>query len=127
MAKWSRRCIEAAKQCGQAYLPEVAKPRELAKILQASDRIGLKLVGTRGESAEPILTELQKCEGARGLMLLIGPEGGLTEAEQGLAQQRGCRPVFLGENILRVETAAVALLAAVRAWNDGKMKDQNQA
>ena len=51
-------------------------------------------------------------------MLLVGPEGGLSEAEQARAQSSGYQAVFLGENTLRVETAAIAFLAAVRAWQD---------
>ena len=80
----------------------------------------LGLVGTLGGSAEPILRILQKADRLGGLVLLVGPEGGLTEQEQSWAQERGYRAVFLGENILRVETAAIGLLAGVKAWKDNK-------
>ena len=53
-------------------------------------------------------------------MVLVGPEGGLTDGEQKLTENRGYEPVFLRENVLRVETAAIGLLAAVRAWQDNK-------
>jgi hypothetical protein len=53
------------------------------------------------------------------ITLLIGPEGGLSEAELGLAQQAGFTGVRLGPRILRTETAAVAALTAIQAlWGD---------
>ena len=48
--------------------------------------------------------------------MLIGPEGGLTEAETAEAVDAGFVPVRLGDLTLRVETAAAAMLAAVRAF-----------
>jgi len=53
------------------------------------------------------------------MILLIGPEGGLSLAETQLAQSRGFRPVRLGPRILRTETAALAALSAIQAlWGD---------
>ncbi len=71
------------------------------------------------ESAKPILVVLEKAEPKR-VALLVGPEGGLTEQEQALVQASGYEPVYLGENTLRVETAAAGLLAVIRAWQDKK-------
>ena len=116
MEKWRRRCLEAAKQCGQAYLPQVAHPRPLENVLR--EEVSLRLLGTLSEPSEAILTVLQKAGRVEKIMLLIGPEGGLTDEEQGLASSSGCKDVFIGRNILRVETAAVAMLAAVGAWQD---------
>ena len=118
LSKWKRRCIEAAKQCGQAYLPEIAQPRGLKEILEGTKGNWLGLVGTLNASAEPILRVLQKANRAGGLVLLVGPEGGLTAQEQRRAEERGYEAVFLGENTLRVETAVVGFLAVVRAWKD---------
>ncbi len=127
LSKWNRRCTEAAKQCGQAYLPQIAQPRELKEILEETKDDWLGLVGTQGASAEPILAVLDKAHRAKRLVLLVGPEGGLTAQEQSWAQERGYRAVFLGDNTLRVETATISLLAAVRAWMDSKsnIKTQN--
>ena len=120
LSKWNRRCTEAAKQCGQAYLPQIAQPRGLKEILEETKDDWLGLVGTQGASAEPILAVLDEAHRAKRLMLLVGPEGGLTAQEQSWAQERGYRAVFLGDNTLRVETATISLLAAARAWMDSK-------
>lgn len=116
--KWNRRGLEAAKQCGQAYLPEITQPRGLEEVLHETNDNCLRLVGTRNESANPVLTVLEKTDQPRIIVLLVGPEGGLSEDEQKHTEQCGYEPVFLGENILRVETATIGLLAAVRAWLD---------
>ena len=119
LAKWNRRALEAAKQCGQAYLPQITQPKVLEKVLADTDDNCLGVVGTANESATPRLVVLEKAE-PRRVALLVGPEGGLTEQEQALAQASGYEPVYLGENTLRVETAAIGLLAAIRAWQDKK-------
>ena len=119
LAKWNRRALEAAKQCGRAYLPEIAQPEVLEKVLADTDDDCLGVVGTGNESAKPILVVLEKAK-PRRVVLLVGPEGGLTEKEQALAEANGYEPVYLGENTLRVETAAAGMLAAIRAWQDKK-------
>jgi 16S rRNA (uracil1498-N3)-methyltransferase len=48
--------------------------------------------------------------------LLVGPEGGLTAAERAAALEAGMIPVRIGHTVLRIETAAVAMLSAVMAW-----------
>jgi 16S rRNA (uracil1498-N3)-methyltransferase len=53
------------------------------------------------------------------IILLIGPEGGLSEGEIELAQDKGFIPVCVGPRVLRTETAAVAALAAMQVlWGD---------
>jgi 16S rRNA (uracil1498-N3)-methyltransferase len=53
--------------------------------------------------------------GTQSVSLLVGPEGGLTEAELGLATGAGFEPRSLGPRILRTETAALAALAVLQA------------
>jgi 16S rRNA (uracil1498-N3)-methyltransferase len=53
--------------------------------------------------------------GTTAVTLLIGPEGGLTDAEVGLATGAGFEPRSLGPRILRTETAALAALAVLQA------------
>jgi len=55
-----------------------------------------------------------------GLTVLIGPEGGLTDVERAAARSAGLLPVHLGRTTLRIETAAVALVAAVIAESQGE-------
>ncbi|MCH7688472.1 MAG: RNA methyltransferase, partial [Planctomycetes bacterium] len=57
---------------------------------------------------------LSSIAGNSPLLLVVGPEGGFTDAEIDDAVTAGAIPVNLGDNILRIETAVVALVAACR-------------
>lgn len=113
-SKWQQIAIEAAKQCGQNWLPEVQTPRTLAQFFEAKPRFDLQLIGSLQSDAchlKQILSE-QSARPANVLML-IGPEGDFTPAELNLARSHGCRPITLGPIILRVETAAIYCLSVL--------------
>jgi 16S rRNA (uracil1498-N3)-methyltransferase len=118
MEHWQNLVISACEQCGRNRVPEVLPlldlPDWLAQFnaLVPDDEARLLL----SPAATVPLKEL--VPPAR-MMLLIGPEGGLSAAETQLAQSRGFRPVRLGPRILRTETAALAALSAIQTlWGD---------
>ncbi len=139
-AKWQQIAIEAAKQCGQNWLPHVHPPRKLKDFFDVatglrpvqtshppSQRYGaassdvattfdLRLIG----SLQPDAVHLKKiladyastnARPARTVLMLVGPEGDFTPAELALAKSHGCLPITLGPIILRVETAAIYCLS----------------
>ncbi len=107
---WQAVVIAACEQCGRNRVPAVATPQPLPAWLPG--RCGLVL-----DPSGATLAALP--EPAGELALLIGPEGGLTDAELRLAEAEGLVPTALGPRILRVETAAVAALTAVQCrWGD---------
>jgi 16S rRNA (uracil1498-N3)-methyltransferase len=65
------------------------------------------------EGTEPIKDVLRKQQEVRHVVVLIGPEGGFSQAEADAAKAKGFHLVSLGPNILRTETAAIAALAMV--------------
>jgi RsmE family RNA methyltransferase len=65
--------------------------------------------------AEASPTESAATGRARGVTLLVGPEGGWSEGEVAWMGERGLTAVTLGATILRVETAAIAAAAVVGA------------
>lgn len=110
-----RAVIEASKQCGRNRLMHVDGPCELAGFL-AGDATGApRLIALPG--AQALSGVLDELAGGpvppRRIQLAIGPEGGFATGELALAAQHGWRPVGLGPRVLRVETAALALAAAV--------------
>jgi 16S rRNA (uracil1498-N3)-methyltransferase len=117
-AKWQTVAIEAAKQCGQNWLPQVHVPRSpedfFARLETSFD---LKLIGSLQPGAMHLKTVLSDYaathDGARpaSALMLIGPEGDFTPAEIALARSQGCSPLTLGPIILRVETAAIYCLS----------------
>ena len=118
-AKWQTVALEAAKQCGQNWLPEVHQPSSPDAFFRErpADREELRLVGSLQPGAmhlKKILAEYaQTHHGSRPqrALMLIGPEGDLTPAEIALARSHGCLPLTLGPIILRVETAAIYCLS----------------
>lgn len=112
-AKWQRVALEACKQCGQNFVPEVFAPRELSSWL--SDESGsVKFVGALQPGALPLRLLLGNFQGPESITLLIGPEGDFTADEYRKIAGAGFAPVDLGELVLRTETAVFAMVAAVR-------------
>ena len=113
---WRAVALAACEQCGRAQLPEVAAPRSLAEHLAATPATAgtgtaLRLLLT--PDGEQCLASLPA--GLAAVELLIGPEGGLSEAEQQLARRAGFAGLRLGPRVLRTETAAAAAIAALQA------------
>ena len=117
--KWQQIAIEAAKQCGQNWLPRVHTPRKLGEFFSALEAsFDLRLIG----SLQPDAQHLKKILGnylsehhnrPRSVLMLVGPEGDFTPAELALARRHGCQPITLGPIILRVETAAIYCLSVL--------------
>jgi 16S rRNA (uracil1498-N3)-methyltransferase len=115
-AKWQSIAIEAAKQCGQNWLPQVQTPKTLAQFFQDHRRFDLQLIGSLQSDAlhlKKILEQFSIEHGDRphNVLILVGPEGDFTPAELSLARSQGCRPITLGPIILRVETAPIYCLS----------------
>jgi 16S rRNA (uracil1498-N3)-methyltransferase len=114
--KWRQVAVEAIKQCGAPWLPEVATPQTIAAYLERSERIELPLVGSlqteRRHPREWILEfEKQHARLPASAGVWIGPEGDFTLAELQAIEAAGAKPITLGELTLRVETAAIYCLS----------------
>lgn len=107
---WRKVCISAAKQCGRNRLPDLSAPLPLETIL-ANWEGGPILIGdAEGKPFSAIASQITT---PNRVLLLIGPEGGFTDAERQTAlAAAGAIPVRLGSTTLRTETAAVALLSS---------------
>ena len=114
--RWQQHCVAAAKQCGLDFLPELAQVQAAAEFAAHARSAGwLSLVGDPGEACVPLRAALDEWAPGWEIALLVGPEGGLTDAERHVLAEAGFAAVRLGSTTLRIETAAVALLAAVTA------------
>ena len=112
--KWQRVAIEAAKQCGQNWLPEVAPPIGIKAFFDAAPKFDLMLIASLQPDARHLKTIFaERPAPLRRVLVLVGPEGDFTPAEIALAKSAGCRPVTLGPIILRTETAALYCLSVL--------------
>jgi 16S rRNA (uracil1498-N3)-methyltransferase len=125
-AHWQAIAISACEQCGRNRVPHVDVPLRLEtwlSSLQNTDQQknadglhALRAVMSLHESTQALSSLLQNKEVGqpsivRPLVLLTGPEGGLSDAEDATARQAGFVAVSLGARVLRAETAALAALA----------------
>jgi len=112
--KWQRIAIEACKQCGQNWLPNVRGPVTMERLLAAKPSADLLLIAAIEDGArrlKEILADQPRLPGSA--FICIGPEGDFTPAEVGLAKSYGCLPMTLGPIILRTETAAIYSLSVL--------------
>jgi 16S rRNA (uracil1498-N3)-methyltransferase len=101
---------EAAKQSGRADVPEITSAITVNKLMQDSDGFDLKIIAMpNGKKIKEVLRGATP----KKIICLIGPEGGFTDEELGMAVDKGFIPVNLGERILRVETAGISVLSAL--------------
>lgn len=119
---WQAIAISACEQCGRAHVPPVAKPTPLSEWLarsQATTDVRLLLDSTAARSLSEQLAAPLRGADQKSVRVLIGPEGGLSQAERDAACRAGFSPVALGPRILRTETAALAALTVLQAlWGD---------
>ena len=120
--RWQKIADSAAKQCGRIRLAEVAPVQSLQQALAELPegcRIIMPWEEADGQDVGMPMSAALAEEKPQTVAIVIGPEGGLTAAEAGLAREAGARLVTLGKRILRTETAAIAALSIVMyEWGD---------
>jgi len=114
--KWQTVAIEAIKQCGARWVPQVDAPHTLNTLLAHGTLPELTLVGslqTERQHPRVWLAEFQQQHRRqpRSAGVWIGPEGDFTLTEMQAIEQAGAKPITLGKLTLRVETAALYCLA----------------
>lgn len=99
--KWQRIAIEACKQCGRRWLPEIVIQGTLAEVLgqHAGARLAVAAMEGPHESLETLDT-------SRPVLFVVGPEGDFSPGELELLRERGALPLSLGRYTLRSEAAA---------------------
>lgn len=106
-ARWQRICAEACKQSHRAHLPIIHSPATPAQVLADANGCDIWVADPTGVR----ITDLHTCKSRDRLLLMVGPEGGFNESELAHLLGSGGQMISIGESILRIETAAVALLS----------------
>lgn len=113
---WQQVAISACEQCGRNVLPKIHAPLDIMVWLQQTKTIPDAKYILLPEGAAS-LHDQTKPQGKA--MLLIGAEGGFSQAESIAALHCGFTPVRLGARVMRTETAAIAGLAVLQTlWGD---------
>jgi len=115
---WQALVQAACEQCGRARVPAVAPVATVREWLAAAKSADTPRVLLSPRGTQP-LTQWAVQSRARiesdGVVLLIGPEGGLSPDEEALAEAAGFLPLTLGRRILRTESAALVAVSALHA------------
>ena len=115
MKHWKGVIINACEQCGRSTLAVLYNPEDYSGWVSRLNPSNLRLM-LQPDSTQ-VLNDLPPP--ARDIVVLVGPEGGLTPEEQRLAALSGFTGIRLGQRILRTETAALSALASMHAlWGD---------
>lgn len=115
LARWQEIVIAACEQSGRNVVPEVLPIISFKEYLKQINRTKLHLMMSLN-SAKKLrdFTPLPE-----NVHLMIGPEGGWTEAEEKAAFAAGVQSLTLGQRVLRTETASLAAVAAMQTlWGD---------
>jgi 16S rRNA (uracil1498-N3)-methyltransferase len=113
--RWKRIAVSAAQQSQRNTLPVIEPIKDIKEVLSSSGDFDLKLIPTLAGERKALRDVFSGLKAGR-VLVLIGPEGDFTDEEVGLAVKSGCIPVSLGDAVLRVETAALAVASFIRLY-----------
>lgn len=109
-AHWQGVAIAACEQCGRNRVPPIHPAADLARWIAAAPAGAARLVLSLADQAQPLSRAVP---GGGPVLVLSGPEGGLSAQEEAAALAAGFTALSLGARVLRAETAPLALLAAL--------------
>lgn len=108
---------EAAEQSHRTVIPEISEPLTFKEILKQAESFDICFFADEEEAKEGtsnrIAVRLEKVYHGQTILVLFGPEGGLSRSEAEILRDAGFLPVSLGPRILRTETAPLYVLSAM--------------
>lgn len=115
-ARWQKIALEAARKCHSLSIPEVGTILDFKKMLQSAGEDAAKIIFWEEETRRNLKQVLQEKgkEAIGDFFLVVGPEGGFAKEEIELAESMDFTSVSLGRQILKVETAALAILSIIQ-------------
>jgi len=116
--RWQSIAVEACKQCGQNWTPDIGLPRTTKEFLASPPKADLILIASLQPDSRTVKEVLSAYSAAKGtlpssVIVMVGPEGDFTPAETALAKSAGAVAISLGPIILRTETAALYCLSVL--------------
>ena len=117
LERWNKIVVSATQQSGRGDLMEITPARELEEVLEKFNQntSAKGLFAYEGQSTLSIKKAVQEqSPNMDEFWIFVGSEGGFSRAEVETFKQHGLEPVTLGDQVLRVETACIALLAILK-------------
>jgi len=110
LERWRKIAQSAAQQSHRNTLPVIEPVKTVEEVLSLADNYDLKLIPTLNGKRR-LLKDIINANQPKNILIFIGPEGDFSPEEVALACSKGCLPVSLGELVLRVDTAAIAVVS----------------
>ena len=114
LVRWNKICKEAAEQSMRINIPVVT---EVKKMEDLKDIPGLKIICSTSERENSLRKCLNNNKNYDKIIIVIGPEGGLSEQEEVRLENIGFEKVTLGNRIMRVETVPLFILSVLNYEN----------
>ena len=117
-----RIAAEAAEQCGRSMIPSLRGVLSFSELVEMIGEFPLAVIAWEEEETTVSLRDALRAKaGVESVLLVIGPEGGLTEREVELTKSAGAVSVSFGSRVLRTDTAAIAGCATVMYELEGQL------
>lgn len=115
-SRWGKIALEAARKSHSRGIPAVEAVMSFSDMLLKAEEKALKIIFWEEETDRHLkhLLQERKPDAHKELFLVVGPEGGFAREEIELAKEKGFYSVTLGKQILKVETAALAVLSIIQ-------------
>lgn len=114
LARWRTIVREAAKQAHRPWVPEVTDPAGVQELAARAAESRMLVLDPRADARLSEVGLSDPADGSRGdIVLVVGPEGGISDAELALLAEAGAQRVRLGDTVLRTSTAGAAALSVV--------------
>lgn len=115
--RWNKIAKEAAEQSHRQMVPTVTSVQTLKQLLAQASQYDICLFAYEETAKQGELAQLKQTlstiENHKKLLVIVGPEGGISEKEEVLLLESGFKPCALGPRILRTETAPIYILSAI--------------
>ena len=108
LQRWKKIALEATKQCGRRIVPVIAEPQTFADFCQQQSNSLCLIFSEQGGG------KLSSLPSANSVSVVIGPKGGWSKSELAIAEENNFTPIYLGNRILKAETAAITATALLQ-------------
>lgn len=117
ISRWNKIAKEAAEQSHRAVIPNVSAPVSLKELIKMAADYDVLIIAyeeeAKAQESANLMRSFSSMKKGQSLLVVFGPEGGLSDSEVELLKEKGFVACGLGPRILRTETAPLYLLSAV--------------
>ena len=110
--RWNKILKEASEQCFRVDVPNISNVLTLNELSKC--KADLKILLTLNEKTKNIKKVIEQNKKCDKIIIVVGPEGGFEKSEENLLMDNGFISTSLGKNVLRAETAPVAVVSMIK-------------